>query len=93
MRRNGAMSYQLLSSIGILLVFAGFVITFIVVVLLAFSSFKPRGKVKGGGAVFIGPFPIVFGTDRESIRILMLLSVVMIVVMLVYILGSSLFLR
>ena len=78
------MDYQLLSSVGLLLVFTGFVITFIAAILLMLSSLRVRGKIRGGGAVLIGPFPIIFGTDRESIKILMLFSIVIIVFMLVY---------
>jgi len=78
------LDYQLLSSVGLLLVFTGFVITFIAAILLMLSSLRVRGKIRGGGAVLIGPFPIIFGTDRESIKILMLFSIVIIVLMLVY---------
>ncbi|NIQ06235.1 MAG: DUF131 domain-containing protein, partial [Candidatus Korarchaeota archaeon] len=39
---------------------------------------------RGGGAVIIGPFPIVFGTDKESVRTLLLLSIALIVLLLVF---------
>ena len=70
-------------SIGAILVFAGFIIVFVAVILMFFTTTRGKGKVKGGGAVFVGPFPIVFGTDRESIKILLLLSVALIVLMLI----------
>jgi len=75
------MSDQLLFSLGVILVFAGFLIAFVAVILMFFTT--TRGKVKGGGAVIIGPFPIVFGTDRESIKILLLLSMALIVLMII----------
>jgi uncharacterized protein (TIGR00304 family) len=77
------MSDQLLLSLGVILVFAGFLIAFVAVILMFFTTARGKGKVKGGGAVVIGPFPIVFGTDRESLKILLLLSIAIIVLMLI----------
>ena len=77
------MSDQLLLSLGVILVFAGFLIAFVAVILMFFTTTRRKGKVKGGGAVVIGPFPIVFGTDRESLKILLLLSIAIIVLMLI----------
>jgi uncharacterized protein (TIGR00304 family) len=75
------MSDQLLFNLGVILVFTGFLIAFVAVILMFLTAKK--GKVKGGGAVIIGPFPIVFGTDRESLKILLLLSIAIIVLMLI----------
>ena len=77
------MSDQLLFNLGVILVFAGFLIAFVAVILMFFTTARGKGKVKGGGAVVIGPFPIVFGTDRESLKILLLLSIAIIVLMLI----------
>jgi uncharacterized protein (TIGR00304 family) len=77
------MSDQSLLSLGVILVFAGFLIAFVAVILMFFTTARGKGKVKGGGAVVIGPFPIVFGTDRESLKILLLLSIAIIVLMLI----------
>jgi len=72
-----------LFNLGAILVFAGFTIAFVAVILLFFTTTKGKGKVKGGGTVIIGPFPIVFGTDRESVKILLLLSTTLIVLILI----------
>lgn len=72
------MTNQLLFNIGIILVLAGFIVTFAAILLLFFKTLQ-GGEVRGGGAVIIGPFPIVFGTDKESVRILLLLSIALIV--------------
>ncbi len=77
------MSEQLWN-IGILLILAGFFVTFVATVLLFFTAFKGKGKVKGGGVVIIGPFPIIFGTDKESVKILLLLSIILIIFLLVF---------
>ena len=74
---------QLLFSLGVILVFAGFLIAFVAVILMFFTATRGKEKVEGGGAVIIGPFPIVFGTDRESIKILLLLSIALIVLVLI----------
>ncbi len=77
------MNDQLLFNVGILLIFTGFLIAFIAVVLLFFMTVRGKGKIKGGGSVIIGPFPIVFGTDEESVRALLLLAIALIVLVLV----------
>lgn len=65
----------MLFGLGIALIFAGILITLIAVVLLFVSSVRGKGEVKGGGAIIIGPFPIVFGTDKESIKTVLWLSI------------------
>jgi len=89
-------SGELLWNLGVVLIFVGFALSFIAVVLLVLSSFKGRkaeGRVRGGGVVIIGPFPIVFGTDRESVKILLLLSIVLIALLLVFMAFSYYVLR
>jgi uncharacterized protein (TIGR00304 family) len=86
------MSEQL-GNIGLILILTGFFITFIAAVLLFFTASKGRGKVKGGGAIIIGPLPIIFGTDKESVKILLLLSIVLILLLLVFMAFSYLTFR
>ncbi len=78
------MDQPFFNMLGVILVFAGFFIAFIAILLWIFRSVKGGGKVKGGGAVIIGPFPIVFGTDKESVRVLLLLSIALIAILLVF---------
>jgi len=73
----------LLFSIGVILLFAGIVIAFVAVILLVITAMKGKGKLRGGGAVIIGPFPIIFGTDKESVKVLLLLSIALITLILV----------
>ena len=76
-----------LYALGIALIFVGVLIIIIAVVLLSVSGAK-RGKVKGGGAIIIGPIPIIFGTDKKSLKTVLLLSlaltVMLVVTMVVY---------
>ncbi|MBE0520255.1 DUF131 domain-containing protein [Candidatus Bathyarchaeota archaeon] len=69
------MDAEMLFGLGIALIFAGILITLIAVILLFVSSVREKGKVKGGGAIIIGPFPMIFGTDKESIKTVLWLSI------------------
>ena len=52
---------------GIVLILAGVVIIAVAVFLLSVRG-AGKGKVRGGGAVIIGPIPIIFGTDKKSLK-------------------------
>jgi uncharacterized protein (TIGR00304 family) len=74
--------------LGIALIFAGMLIILVAILLLFLSSVKEKGKVKGCGAIIIGPFPIIFGTDKESIKMVLLLSltltILLVIVMVIF---------
>lgn len=76
-----------LYTLGLVLVFVGVALIIIAVVLLSVSGAR-KGKVKGGGAILIGPVPIIFGTDKKSLKTVLLLSwaltVMLVVAMVVY---------
>jgi len=78
------MADTLLWNVGVSLIFVGFAIALIAVLWLVFSSVKSgKGKVKGGGAIIIGPVPIIFGTDKESVRLILILSIILVVLLLI----------
>ena len=62
-----------IATIGFGLVLIGFVLALIAVILLATRSANAGTKTRGGGILLIGPIPIIFGTDRESVKILVIL--------------------
>jgi uncharacterized protein (TIGR00304 family) len=72
---------------GIALIFVGVLIIALAILLLSASGVK-KGKTQSGGAIIIGPVPIIFGTDKESLRTVLLLSlaltVLLVVAMVVY---------
>jgi uncharacterized protein (TIGR00304 family) len=76
-----------LYALGVTLIFVGVLVIIVAVVLLAVSG-AGKGDVKGGGAVIIGPVPIIFGTDKKSLKTVLLLSlaltVMLVVAMVVY---------
>lgn len=79
------MDTETLYGLGIALTFAGILVTLIAVILLFVSSVRRsgKGKVKGGGAIIIGPFPIIFGTDKESIKTVLLLSLTLTILLVI----------
>ncbi len=71
-----------LTRLGFWLVLAGLITIFVAIVILLFSSARNEQKVRGGGVVVIGLFPIVFGTDRESVKVLLTLAIVLLVLVI-----------
>jgi len=70
---------QLWWGIGFGLILLGFALIFIVVIGAVLSGKKSGGsKVRGGGAIIIGPIPIVFGTDKQSLKVILILSIVLV---------------
>jgi uncharacterized protein (TIGR00304 family) len=86
------MDAETLYALGIVLIFAGMLVILVAILLLFLSNVKGEEKVKGGGAIIIGPFPIVFGTDKESVKTILLLSItltiLLVIVMLIFYLIS-----
>ncbi len=81
-----------LYALGIALIFLG-VLVIVVAVILLFVSCAKKGEVKGGGAIMIGPVPIVFGTDVKSLKTVLLISLVLIVLLVVAMVVYYLLLR
>lgn len=79
-----------LTNAGLLLIVLGFILAFVAVLLMAVKSRGTGGQTRGGGILLIGPFPIIFGSDRESVRTLMMLAIVLIAIVLVFMVIPSL---
>jgi uncharacterized protein (TIGR00304 family) len=73
---------EFLIQLGISLVIVGAFIFALVVFLIVLRAQK--GKVKAAGAVIIGPVPIIFGTDKKSLKTILSLSVVLTVLLIVF---------
>lgn len=67
--------------LGVALIFLGVLIVLAAFTLLFISSFR-GGKVREGGAVIIGPFPIIFGTDKEAVKTVLWLSIALTLLLL-----------
>jgi len=75
---------NLIFTVGLLLALAGFAVAILAFIFAILRSARGTGQVRGGGVVMVGPVPIVFGTDRESTRILILLGIILMAVLLVF---------
>jgi uncharacterized protein (TIGR00304 family) len=91
---------SILTSLGLLVLFVGIVL---IVLGILFITTKNRSKeerekesepedkkskVRGGGVVLIGPIPIIFGTDRKTLLIAIVASLIFIIIYLVFLMGS-----
>jgi uncharacterized protein (TIGR00304 family) len=72
-----------LYGLGIAVIFIGVLVVLIAIILISVSGAKGEGKVRGGGVVMIGPIPIIFGTDRKSLKTVMLLSLALTILAIV----------
>jgi len=68
-----------LTTLGLVLILTGFAAIFLALFLMHFSSETREDNIKGGGAIIIGPFPIIFGTSKKIVKYLLALSIVLII--------------
>jgi len=90
---NMAMNVETFYGLGVALIFVGMIVILVAIVLLFLQSVKGEGKVRGGGAIIIGPFPIIFGTDKESIKTVLWLALSLTILLIVMMVVSYLVLR
>jgi uncharacterized protein (TIGR00304 family) len=76
---------EALYTLGFALIFAGILIVLVAFIVFFVSSAKGKAKMKGGGAIIIGPIPIIFGTDKESLRTILLLSLALTLLLVIVI--------
>ena len=69
-------------AIGIVLVVFG-VIVIVAAVILASMGGTKKGKVRGAGVIMIGPIPIIFGTDKKSVKSVLALALSLTIVVLI----------
>ncbi len=87
------MSEMSLGAIGFALVILGIILAFAAVIILALRSHTSGTKTRGGGVLFIGPIPIIFGTDSDSAKILVALAILLMAIVLVFMFLPSLLLN
>jgi len=68
-----------LATLGLVLIILGFIATFAAVFIMFIKSISLRGKARGGGLIMIGPIPIIFGTDKETMKILLVLALALMI--------------
>ena len=67
------MDSTILFEIGIALIVVGIIIIVFATILVAMRG-ASKGKVKAAGIIMIGPIPVIFGTDRKSVKTILLLA-------------------
>ena len=81
------MDLEVFYAIGIALVAVGIIIIAAAIILLGTRG-GGKGKVKGAGVIMIGPIPIIFGTDKKSVKavlaLALALTVALIIAMIIY---------
>lgn len=54
----------------------GFLIIVIGMLVMMLAAFKAAERVKGGGVIVIGPFPIAFGSTENIAKIMMVVGII-----------------
>ena len=73
--------------IGIALIVVGVLIV-VAAILGASAKGTKKSNVMGAGVIMIGPIPVIFGTDKESVKrvtsLALILSVVLLTIFILY---------
>ena len=86
------MDLSVFYAVGTALVVVGIIVIVAALVLVAMGGAK-KGKVRGAGVIMIGPIPIIFGTDKKSVKAAMALALALTIVVLIIILLNYWLLR
>ncbi len=70
-------------TLGLLLVFLGMIVIVMGTLLLVFKASKGEAHVEGGGIVFIGPIPIVWGTSKNITQAMLILALAVSILLLI----------
>ncbi len=73
---------------GIALIIVGVLLVFVGVLYSALASGKAKGGVEAGGAVIIGPFPLIFGTSSKAALAASIIALAILVISIIFILVS-----
>ena len=79
-------------SVGIALVIVGIIVIVVAIIVASIGSSK-KSKVRGAGVIMIGPIPIIFGTDKKSVKTVLSLALALTIVALIIIILNYWFLR
>jgi uncharacterized protein (TIGR00304 family) len=81
-------------ALGIALLVVG-IIVIIAAIIIASSKdgSTKKGKIRGAGVIMIGPIPIIFGTDKKSVKAVLALALAFTIVVLIIIIVNYWLLR
>jgi uncharacterized protein (TIGR00304 family) len=71
--------------LGLVLVVVGVILVVATLILASMRKGKGEGKsqVRGAGVIMVGPIPIIFGTDKKSVKEVLALAVALSIVVLI----------
>jgi len=69
--------------LGFVLVFVGIIVLIAAAVLASVLRIK-NGKVKAAGVIVVGPVPIVFGSDKKTVKDVFKLAIVLTAMLIVF---------
>ena len=69
-----------LAVVGLILIFAGFVV---VAISLLTPTSRPKG-VRGAGVILVGPIPIIFDSDAKWASLALALAIILTVLMILF---------
>ncbi len=78
------MDSAVLYSLGFLLIVAGIIVIFAAIILASKGNTK-KGRVRGAGIIMIGPIPIIFGTDKKSVKTVLTMALALTIIALIII--------
>ena len=76
------MNFAVFYALGVALIFVG-IIVIIAAIIVASARGAGKGKVKGAGVIMIGPIPIIFGTDKKSVKTVLVLALALVVALII----------
>ncbi len=76
------MDSSILYFLGLTLIFVGVLVLIFAAILVA-ARHGRNGKTKTAGLIIIGPVPIVFGSDKKTVKTLMVLAIILTVALIV----------
>lgn len=76
------MDFAVFYELGVALVVIGLIIIVLAIILVSTGGVK-KGKVRGAGVIIIGPIPIIFGTDKKSVKTVVALALALTIVVLI----------
>ena len=69
-------------ALGVALIAVGIIII-VVAIILASMRGAGKGRVKNAGIIMIGPVPIIFGTDKKSVKTVLVLALALTIAVII----------
>ena len=78
---------QFIARLGTLLIFAGFFLALVALLLPGLRG--RRSNARGGAVIIVGPFPIILASDREAAKTLLVLAILLVAILVGFFLLQS----